>query len=190
MQKTPKTKKVGRPVKITAAAHRNHEELFPNHQSTLNVTDPELIEIFDNFAFDDVLAESKLDTKTRTMMILASLIACQAVSEYKIMAGVALNVGVTPVQLKEILYQSIPYVGMARAFDFLHATNEVLTNRGIALPLEAQSTTTRETRYEKGLVAQKAIFGTIIDQLYEKSPQDQQHIQRFLSAHCFGERCV
>ncbi len=82
MPKIPKAKTAGRPVKITAAAHRNHEQLFPNHQSTLKVTDPELIEIFDNFAFE-VLAESKLDTKARPMMILASLIACQALSEYK-----------------------------------------------------------------------------------------------------------
>lgn len=47
--------------------------------------------------------------------------------------------------------------------------------------------TTRKTRYEKGLAAQKAIFGTMIDQLYEQSPKDQLHIQRFLSAHCFGD---
>ena len=60
-------------MEISEAAHRNHEDLFPNHQSTLKVTDPELIEIFDNFAFDEVLAESKLDTKTRVMTILASL---------------------------------------------------------------------------------------------------------------------
>lgn len=60
-------------MEISEAAHRNHEDLFPNHQSTLKVTDPELVEIFDNFAFDEVLAESKLDTKTRVMTILASL---------------------------------------------------------------------------------------------------------------------
>lgn len=187
MEKQPKTTATGRPVKITEAARRNHEVLFPNHQSTLKVTDPELIEIFDNFAFDEVLAESKLDPKTRVMMILASLIACQAVSEYKVMTGAALNVGVTPVQLKEILYHAVPYVGMARAFDFLHATNEVLANRGISLPLEGQSTTTPETRREKGLAAQKAIFDEMIDQLYSQSPKDQLHIQRFLSAHCFGD---
>ncbi|WP_345622559.1 hypothetical protein [Streptomyces ziwulingensis] len=29
---------------------------------------------------------------------------------------------------------------MARVFDFLHATNDVLTGRGIELPLEGQST--------------------------------------------------
>ena len=64
-------------------------------------------------------------------MILASLMVSPAVSEYKVMAGAALSVGITPVQIKEILYQSVPYVGMAKAFDFLHATNEVLTARGI-----------------------------------------------------------
>ena len=177
----------GRTVNISQAAHRNHEELFPNHQSTLKVTDPELIEVFDNFAFDEVLAQSHLDTKTRVMMILASLIASQAVTEYKIMVGAALNVRVTPVEIKEILYQAVPYVGMAKAFDFLHATNEVLTTRGISLPLEGQSTTTPETRHERGLAAQKAIFGAMIDQLYEQSPKDQLHIQRFLSANCFGD---
>ena len=121
------------------------------------------------------------------MMILGSLIASQAVSECQIMAGAALNVGVAPVQIKEILYQAVPYVGMARAFDFLHATNEVLTSRGISLPLEGQSTTTPETRYEKGLSTQKAIFGKIIHRLYEQSPKDQLHIQRLLSANCFGD---
>jgi 4-carboxymuconolactone decarboxylase len=187
MAKPPKTKTAGRPANISQAAHRNHEELFPNHQSTLKITDPELIEVFDNFAFDEVLAQSNLDTKTRVMMILASLIASQAVSEYKVMAGAALNVGVTPVQIKEILYQAVPYVGMAKAFEFLHATNAVLTARDISLPLEAQSTTAPETRYEKGLAAQKAIFGRMIDQLYEQSPKDQLHIQKFLSANCFGD---
>jgi 4-carboxymuconolactone decarboxylase len=103
------------------------------------------------------------------------------------MVSAALNVGVTPVQIKEILYQSVPYVGMGKAFDFLLATNEVLTARGISLPLEGQSTTTPETRYEKGLAAQKAVFGKMIERLYEQSPKDQLHIQRFLSANCFGD---
>jgi 4-carboxymuconolactone decarboxylase len=172
---------------ITDAAHKNHEELFPNHKSQLKASDPELIEIFDNFAFDEVIAHSKLDTKTRLILILAAIIGSQAVNEYKVMLGAALNVGVTPIEIKEILYQSVAYVGMARAFDFLHATNEVLTSGGHRLPLAGQSTTTAETRYDKGLAAQKAIFGKMIDDMYDKSPKDQLHIQRFLSANCFGD---
>ncbi|MHC5741437.1 MAG: carboxymuconolactone decarboxylase family protein [Nostoc sp.] len=174
-------------VRISEAAHKNHEELFPNHKSTLKVTDPELIEVFDNFAFDEVIAESKLDTKTRVVLILASIIGSQAVSEYRIMVGAALNVGVTPIEIKEILYQSVPYVGMAKAFDFVHATNEVMSSRGIQLPLEGQSTTSPETRYDKGLAIQKAVFGETIEQMYQRSPKEQLHIQRFLSANCFGD---
>jgi len=172
---------------ISETGQKNHEELFPNYKSTLKVTDPEFIEVFDNFAFDEVLSYGNLDTKTRLMVILASLIAQQTLSEYKVMLGGALNVGVTPVEVKEIVYQSVPYVGIAKAFDFIHATNEILERRGIKLPLEGQSTTSPETRFEKGLALQKEIFGDMIDTMYQESPANQLHIQKYLSANCFGD---
>ncbi|MDP4175847.1 MAG: carboxymuconolactone decarboxylase family protein, partial [Bacteroidota bacterium] len=174
-------------VNLTEAAIKNHEELLPNHKSTLMTTDPELIEAFDNFAFDDVISYGNLDTKTRVMMILASTIASQALSEYKVMAGGALNVGISPIEIKEILYQSVPYIGISKVLDFIYATNEVFESRGIKLPLEGQSTTNSKTRYEKGLEVQKSIFGVVIDKMYEKSPKDQIHIQKYLSANCFGD---
>ncbi|MGO9977424.1 MAG: carboxymuconolactone decarboxylase family protein [Solirubrobacteraceae bacterium] len=172
----------------TAEAQRNHDELFPGHVSTMKVTDPELIEYFDNFAFDEVLRYGSLDTRTRLMVQLGSLIASQALSEYRVMVGAALTVGVKPVEVKEIVYQAVPYVGMGKAFDFIRATNDVLTERGIELPLEGQSTTTPETRAEKGLAVQKEIVGAAaIDQMYASAPQDEVHIQHYLSANCFGD---
>ena len=172
---------------ISEEARRNHDALFPNHTSTLTRTDPELIEIFDNFAFDEVLRDGTLDSRTRLMVQLAALIACQAVNEYRLMLGGALNVGVTPVEVKEILYQSVAYLGMGRAFDFLHVTNDVLEQRGVELPLEGQSTTNAHTRFDEGLALQRRIFGDRIDQMYAQSPKDQIHIQRYLSANCFGD---
>lgn len=169
-------------------AQKNHDEMFPGHVSTLAVTDPELIDIFDNFAFDEVLRHGNLDIRTRLMVQLASIIASQAVSEYRAMLGAALTVGVTPVEAKEILYQAVPYVGIAKSFDFMHATNEVLTERGIKLPLPSQSTTTPENRAEKGLAVQKEIIGSdAVEKLYASAPADEQHIQRYLSANCFGD---
>jgi 4-carboxymuconolactone decarboxylase len=91
------------------------------------------------------------------------------------------------VEIKEVLYQSVPYVGIAKVLDFLHATNEVLVSRGFTLPLAGQSTTTPETRQEKGLALQKAINGKRIDEMYKASPPNQLHIQKFLSANCFGD---
>jgi 4-carboxymuconolactone decarboxylase len=175
---------------ISETAQKYHEELFQNHKSTLKVTDPEFIEVFDNFAFDEVLSYGNLDTKTRLMVILASLIAQQTLSEYKVMLGGALNVGVTPIEVKEIVYQAVPYVGIAKVFDFIHATNEILESRGIKLPLEGQSTTSPETRFEKGLALQKEIFGDMIDTMYQESPANQLHIQKYLSANCFGDYLI
>jgi 4-carboxymuconolactone decarboxylase len=173
---------------VSETARRNHDELFPGHVSTLAVTDPELVEIFDNFAFDEVLGYGNLDTRTRLMVQLASMIATQALGEYRVMLGAALTVGVTPIEAKEIVYQAVPYVGMAKVFDFIHATNDVLTERGIQLPLEGQSTTTPESRAEKGLAVQKEIVGAgRIDQMYAAAAPDESHFQRFLSANCFGD---
>ena len=53
---------------LTENAARNHEELFPNHETRLRRTDPEFIELFDNWAFDEVVRQSALDTRTRVLM--------------------------------------------------------------------------------------------------------------------------
>jgi 4-carboxymuconolactone decarboxylase len=103
------------------------------------------------------------------------------------MVGAALNVGLTPVVIKEILFQSVPYVGVAKVFDFLHTTNAIFQEKGIELPLKSQTTTTAETRVEKGVAAQKAIFGDAIDKMRQQAPSDQSHIQDFLAANCFGD---
>jgi 4-carboxymuconolactone decarboxylase len=161
---------------------------FPGHVSTLAQTDPELIEYFDNFAFGEVVQEGILGPKTRIMVQLAAMIAAQALAEYRIMVGAALTIGVSAVEIKEIVYQAVPYVGMAKVFDFLHATNDVFGERGIALPLPAQSTTTPQNRAELGRAMQARIVGAgVVENMYANAPADQAHIQRFLSANCFGD---
>jgi 4-carboxymuconolactone decarboxylase len=175
-------------VAISEQAKKNHDELFPGHVSTLAVTDPDLIEVFDNFAFDEVLRYGNLDTRTRLMVQLSAIIACQALTEYRVMAGAALTVGVTPVELKELVYQAVPYVGLAKVFDFLHTTNDVLRDHGVELPLESQSTTTPDDRAEHGLRVQKQIVGTErVDAMYSAASDDVMHIQQYLSANCFGD---
>ena len=95
------------------------------------------------------------------------------------MLGAALTAGVTPVEVKEIVYQAVPYVGLAKVFDFLHATNDVLTERGVELPLPGQSTTTPETRNDKGMAVQKRIVGDdTVDAMYAAASDDEKHFQR------------
>lgn len=178
---------VGSALRLSAAAVETRSELFPRSKSQLAATDPELFEIFSNFAFGEVLDYGNLDTKTRMMCILASCMAAGAQTEFRMMLEGALNAGVTPVEAREAVYQAVPYVGMARVIDFVLITNDVFTARGVALPLEGQSATSPDTRLEKGLAVQKAIFGERIDAMRASAPANQKHIQDYLSANCFGD---
>lgn len=150
--------------------------------------DPELFEIFDNFALGEVLGHGGLDARTRLMCILASNVASQGRAAFRATLDAALGAGVTSVEVKEVLYQAVPYVGMARVADFIGAANDVLEARGVGLPLEGQSTTTPADRFEKGLAVQRSIFGAgHIDAMREAAPENQKHIQQYLSDNCFGD---
>lgn len=185
---TPKLTQ-GDTMNLTENAKQNFETLFgvSPAQSDLAKTDPEFFSNYVNFTFDEVIADSKLELQERLLIILASLVAIPALSEYKTILNAALKNGVSPIAIKEILYQATPYVGMGKSIDFITATNEIFKAHHITLPLEAQSTTTRENRQEKGLETQRELFGEAIDKGNANTPKDYQHIRRFLSANCFGD---
>lgn len=172
---------------ITNNAKAYHEKMFPDYVSSFLTTDPEFIERFDNFAFDEVVNHDDLEDKTRFIAILATLIGCQGIDEYRAILPAALNFGVTPVEVKEIVYQAVPYLGIGRVFPFLKASNEVFTNCGISLPLEGQEKTTTETRLNAGIQAQVDIFGDGMKEFYKSGPEETRHINRWLAENCFGD---
>ena len=150
----------------------------------LKVTDPEFFERFEHFAFDEVVNEDgqQLDAPTRFLAILATLIGCGGTDAYNELLPKALDNGVTPVMVKECVYQAADYLGYGRMLPFLKATNAVFEQLGIAMPLPAQSTTTMDDRLEKGVAAQVAIFGEGMNEAWKKS-----HINRWLADNCFGD---
>ena len=146
--------------------------------------DPEFTERFEHFAFSEVPNEQgqQLDEQTRHMAILAALLGCQGVDEFKRALNRALDAGVSPVMAKEIVYQAVDYLGIGRVRPFLDAANGVLLERGVCLPLEPQATTTLENRLQKGIQAQVDIFGEHMRTAWQKG-----HINRWLAANCFGD---
>lgn len=150
----------------------------------LRVTDSEFIERFENFAFEEVPneADQQLNEKMRYMAILASLIGCGGAEAYKEMLSKALNDGITPVVVKEIVYQAVDYLGYGRMLSFLHITNQIMEEQNIFLPLENQETTTIENRLEKGIEVQAKIFGEHMKEAWKEG-----HINRWLAANCFGD---
>ena len=146
--------------------------------------DPEFAIFFGAFAGDEVPNEAgvTLDDKTRYMAILAALLGRGAVDLYEKVLGDALDAGVTPVEAREILYQSVAYCGIGRIYPFFEETADVFKHRKIKLPLAAQGTTTPADRVEKGEAKQVEIFGDGM-----KGFSERGIINRWLSGNCFGD---
>lgn len=147
-------------------------------------TDPEFTERFEYFSKNEVVQEpgQQLEPVTRYMAILAALIGSQASQAYQEILPDALDCGVSPVEVKEIVYQATDYVGYGKMLPFLNITNDILVQRGISLPLEGQQTTTLDTRLEKGVQVQAEIFGQQMKEAWKAG-----HINRYLAANCFGD---
>lgn len=158
-----------------------------NIASKYQNTDPEYAELIQNFACDEVENNDDLDDRTRMMAVLSALVGSQSTDAFKEMLGCALDSGVAPVEVKEIIYQATAYLGLGRVFPFLKCVNDELTERGIALPLEGQATTNPSDRLEKGEQAQVDIFGDHMRGFSQSGPEESRHINKWLSDNCFGD---
>ena len=177
---------------MTEFAREYHEKMLPGRKSALQETDKEFIDRFDSFAYDEVInmpdiGGKELDGRLRHMAILAVHLGCQGLDGFKVMLSAAMNFGVTAVEIREIVYQAVAYLGMGRVQPFIAATNEFFKAQGIALPLEDQTQTTMEDRREKGSRAQADIFGEHMIDFWKSGPEESRHINYWLAANCFGD---
>ena len=174
-------------MKISDFAKKYHKDMFGNLEYNFFDTDPEFTERFANFTFDEVINESELDDKTRFIAIIATTIGCQGLDEFDVMVPAALSFGITPIELKEIVYQAVPYLGIARVFPFLRCINNIFEDKGIKLPLDGQATTTMDDRLQAGNQAQIDIFGENMKDFYKSGPEESRHINKWLADNCFGD---
>ena len=70
------------------------------------------------------------------MITCVTLATMQTLPQLKAHAGAALNVGVSPVELREAMYLTAPFIGFPRMLNAVGTVNEVFRERGISLPLE------------------------------------------------------
>lgn len=177
----------GEILTMTEKAKTKYNELLKRDASITKTNDADLESIFNNFVYGEVYNYGTLEPKLRELVTLVSLTASQGTDMIKPHVETALNIGVSPIEIKEALYQCSPYVGYPRVFAALEKANEVFKEKNISLPIESQSTVTESTRFDKGLETQVSIFGDAILAAHSNAAPNQKHIQNFLSANCFGD---
>ena len=114
---------------------QNYRTLFGGEALTGQGTDPEMMDILQKFIFGEVFQTGELTLKQREMITCITLATMQTLPQLKAHAGAALNVGVTPEELREVMYLTAPFIGFPRMLNAVATVNEVFTERGISLPL-------------------------------------------------------
>ena len=162
-------------------------QLFGAGVTAAHTTDPDFQDILSRFIFGEVFYQGNLDDKQRELITLVVLATNQTLPQLKAHVSAALNVGVTPVEIKEAVYQCAPYIGFPKTLNAITEVNEAFKAKNIALPVESQTTVDEDNRFDKGLAVQVEIFGETIAKMRENAPANQKHMQDFLSAFCFGD---
>jgi 4-carboxymuconolactone decarboxylase len=163
------------------------KQLFGEGVTATHATDPDFQDILIRFIFGDVFYQGNLDDKQRELITLVLLTTNQTLPQLKAHIEAALIVGLTPVEIKEAVYQCAPYIGFPKTLNAINEVNEVFKAKNIALPIESQKTVDEDNRFQKGLATQVEIFGDVIKKMQECAPSNQMHIQEYLSAFCFGD---
>lgn len=165
------------------------EKAFACGMEALAATDPEFAERFAFFAGKEVPGEEAavLPDRERCLAVLAALLGCQGVDEFRVMLPEVLDAALSPIEVKEVVYQACAYLGIGRVRPFLDVTNEVLTARGVELPLQAQGTTTLETRCAAGNQKQIDYFGEGMRESWLNGPVERATVNRWLAENCFGD---
>ena len=182
------TEQGGENMSRTEICKQNYRRLFNGEALTDVGNDPEMMKMLQKYIFGEVFAVGSLDIKNREMLTVVSLSAQQALPQLKAHANAALNVGVTPIELRETVYLCAPFVGFPKTLNALGVINEVFAERGIKLPLESQGKTAEEERFAAGSAIQQPLYGNEIKEALAGLPGNMgEDAARFLTEFCFGD---
>ena len=164
-----------------------YKELFQSERIPSS-TDPEFMEILQRNIFGEVFYIGNLTSKERELITIASLTTLQTLPQLKAHINATLNVGNTPLEIRETIYQCAPFIGFPRTLNAIGVFNDVAKERGIPLPLENASTSTDENRFNKGLELQSELYGDEVKNAMKKLSEPYKNvIPDTLTTFCFGD---
>lgn len=172
----------------TDICKKNYKELFNGEALGNTGSDPEMMAILQKYIFGEIFTVGDLDIKTREMLTVTSLAVQQTLPQLKAHLNAALNVGATPIELREAIYQCAPFIGFPKTLNALGVLNEVFKERGIETPLKSTATVKENERYKKGLAIQEPLYGNEIYESMQGLPENMgEDVARFLTEVCFGD---
>ena len=165
-----------------------YEKLFVGKPTQNEGNDPEFMRILQRFIFGEVSYTGSLDDRMRELITVTVLTVNQTLPQLKAHVGACLHIGISPVAIRETVYQCAPFIGFPKTLNAIAAMNEVFAANGIALPIESGETVTEQDRFAKGLALQKPVYGDEIKERYTWLPAEfAEAVPRFLTELCFSD---
>ena len=166
---------------------KKYQKLF-GAPAVMSATDPELMTILQRFIFGEVFYIGNLDDKTRELITITALTTNQTLPQLKVHTAAALNIGVKPIEIREVVYQLAPFIGYPKVLNALDTINNVFKSKDITLPLPNEATIADSERFEKGKEIQYPIYGDGMKQNAKDLPGEfAEAIPRILTESCFGD---
>ena len=149
--------------------------------------DPGMQNIMADYLYGEIYEHGALDFVSRELITLAVMAAHNGGDLMKDHVQALLANGVSALAIREAVYQAIPYAGILSVRAALPYVQEALRESGRET-YEDASQTSEEDRFVKGFEAQCSVFPReVIQGGHDQAPDDLKHMQKFLSAHCFGD---
>jgi 4-carboxymuconolactone decarboxylase len=171
-----------------ALSDAKYRDLFGERDTSTREDDPEFMTILRRLIFGDVFHTGDLADQTRELITVVVLSANQMLPQLHAHTGAALNVGVTPVELREAVYQCAPFIGFPATLNAIGVINDVFRTSGIDLPLPSQATTNEDDRHDEGNTIQFPLYGDEIKHNLADLPDRLgDTMARLLTEFCFGD---
>lgn len=156
------------------------------HDDDILNDDLEFQKLMKNYIYGDIYQHGSLDIQLRELILIVVNTTNHTLKALKEHVIAGLKVKISPVAIKEAVYQCTPYIGLGKVEEALDIINDIFKEK--KMKTKDMSTVNEETRFEKGFEIQCLAFGKEnIQAGHDHAPQELKHIQNYLSAYCFGD---
>ncbi len=153
-----------------------------------NMPGTELDEVLNRLTDRDIPAAVGFDARMRTLISIASLTAAGDTQVLRKIVADGIQNGINPLEMREAIVQTMAYSGLPTALAAQDVLAQELAKAGKEFPTQKSATVSDADRFEKGLAAQKRIFGPAIDAMHKNAKADERALTvDLLTGYCFGD---
>ncbi|OAR23464.1 carboxymuconolactone decarboxylase [Streptomyces sp. ERV7] len=148
---------------------------------------PDLGRMTVSFGYGELLANDRLTLRQREVATVAALAAMgTAAPQLRFHIDGALNVGVTPAEVVEVLIHAAVYAGIPAALNGIAVAREAFRDRP-GLAHEPADTGERDQRYERGLAKLAEVDGHAGDAVVASLQDMAPDLGRYIIEFAFGD---